>query len=57
MSLEEKRKRLELMRVQVARKELEYKIEEKMEEISRMEAHIKTQLEKEAQLELELDKK
>ncbi len=57
MSLEEKKKRLELMRVQVARQELEFKIEERMEEVKRLEEHIKIQIEKESQLLAELNNK
>jgi hypothetical protein len=50
MSLEKKKTQVELMRVQTARMELEYKIEERKEEIRRMEEHIKIQNEKEAEL-------
>lgn len=53
--LDVKRKKLELMRVQTARYELEFKIEEKQDEIKRLEDHIKIQLEKEASLLKELD--
>lgn len=38
------------MRVQTARMELEYKIEERKEEIKRMEEHILIQVEKEKDL-------
>ena len=49
-SLELKKTQVELMRVQTARMELEYKIEERLEDIKRMEDHIKTQEEKEKEL-------
>ena len=54
MSLELKRKELELMRVETARKELEFKIEERLDEINRLEDHIKVQLQKEADIKNEL---
>lgn len=50
MSLEYKKLQVELMRVQTARMELEYKIEERKEEIKRMEEHIKIQADKEIEL-------
>lgn len=50
MSLEKKKTQVELMRVQTARMELEYKIEERKEEIRRMEEHIKIQIDKEVEL-------
>lgn len=50
MTLDDKRKKLELMRVQTARYELEFKIEEKLEEIERLKEHIKIQIEREKQL-------
>lgn len=49
-SLELKRTQVELMRVTTARMELEYKIEERKDEIKRMEDHIKIQFEKEMEL-------
>lgn len=52
--LDIKRKELELGRVEQARKELEFKIEERMEEIERLKSHINVQLEKEQQLKEEL---
>lgn len=55
MSLEAKRKQLELMRVEMARKELEFKIEERSEEIKRIQDNIKIQLEKEAELKKEIE--
>lgn len=54
MSIEQKRKQLELNRVRVAREELELKIEERMEEIARLKGHIETQINKETELEQEL---
>lgn len=48
--LEIKKLQVELMRVQTARMELEYKIEEKQEEIKRMHEHILIQIEKEKEL-------
>ena len=56
MSLEVKRKKLELVRVQAARQELEFKIEERMHEIDKLKEHIKIQLDKEAELIKELGK-
>lgn len=50
MSLELKRKQLELARVQMARNELEFKIEEKSDEINRLREHIKIQEQKEKEL-------
>lgn len=54
MSLELKRKEVELMRVHVARQELELKIAERQEEISRLENHILTQLAAEERLKEEI---
>ena len=51
MSLEQKKLQVELMRVQTARLELEYKIEEKLDEIRRMKEHIEIQVNKESELE------
>lgn len=50
MSLELKKLQVELMRVQTARMELEYKIEERLEEIERMKTHIKIQEDREVEL-------
>lgn len=50
MNLEQKRKKLELARVQMARSELEFKVEEKMEEIKRLQDNIKIQENKELEL-------
>jgi C4-dicarboxylate-specific signal transduction histidine kinase len=51
MSLDLKKKELELERVKLSRKELEFKIEERLDEIKRLEDHIKIQIEKENELE------
>lgn len=56
MSLELSRKKLELMRVETARHELEFKIEERLEEIKRIQEHIRIQKEKEEQLKQEIKK-
>lgn len=50
MSLEKKKMQVELMRVQTARMELEYKIEERKDEIKRMMEHVRIQEEKEQEL-------
>lgn len=50
MSLELKKTQLELQRVQTARMELEYKVDEKIDEIERMKLHIIIQTDKEAEL-------
>lgn len=52
--LDVKRKKLELARVQMAKNELEFKIEERMEEISRIQAQIQIQKEKENELSSEI---
>ena len=54
MSIEIKRKKLELSRVQLAREEQEFKVEEKMEEIGRLEALIEIQTKKENELKAEI---
>lgn len=54
MSIEVKRKKLELSRVQVAREEQEFKIAERQEEIARLEAMIEIQKAKEEQLKQEI---
>lgn len=56
MSLEKKKKQLELSRVRLAREEMELKIQERMEEIERLEGFIKVQHDKEVELEQELQK-
>lgn len=55
MSLDKKRKQLELMRVQTARYELEFKIEERLEEIERLKDHVQVQIKREQELKKELD--
>lgn len=57
MSLDLKRKKLELSRVRIAREELEFRIEERTEEIKRLQEHIQIQKDKELQLENELQGK
>lgn len=54
MSIDLKRKKLELSRVQLAREEQELKIEERMEEIKRIEALIEIQKKKEDELTAEI---
>jgi hypothetical protein len=54
VGLELKRKKLELLQVDTARHELEFKIEEKMDEIKRIENHIKIQKERELSLASEI---
>lgn len=53
-SIEIKRKKFELARVELARQEQELKIEEKMEEISRLQAIIEIQKNKEQDLKAEI---
>lgn len=54
MSLELKRKELELSRVELARQEQELKIEERMDEIHRLEKMIEIQKAKETELKAEI---
>lgn len=54
MSIEQKRKKLELSRVKLARQELELKIEERLDEVERLKQHIEIQLTKEKELEQEI---
>ena len=56
MSLETKRKELELIKVAAARAELEFKILEKLEEIERIKQNITIQLKREAELREEIKK-
>ncbi len=56
MSLEQKRKEIELMRVRTARGEMELRIAERMEEITRLEESIKIQNQAEIKLIEELKK-
>ena len=53
-SLEKQKKELELARVTLAKKELEFKILEREEEISRLKEHISVQDKKISELTLEL---
>jgi hypothetical protein len=54
MSIELKRKQLELARVELARQEQELKIEERFEEISRLKQTIEIQVNKEQELKAEI---
>lgn len=54
MSLDLMRKKVELMRVQTARHELELKIQEKLDEIKRVEESIKIQKSRELELDKEI---
>lgn len=54
--MELKRKKLELSRVSLAREEQEFKIEERMEEIRRLQAMIEIQMKKEQELQAEIAK-
>ena len=53
-TIEIKRKKLELSRVELARQEQELKIEEKREEIGKLEAMIEIQTKKETELKAEI---
>lgn len=53
-SIDVKRKKLELSRVELARQEQEFKIEERMEEVNRLKAMIEVQKNKENDLRVEL---
>lgn len=53
--IEVKRKRLELSRVQLAKQEQEFKIEERMEEVARLQATIQIQLNRENELKEEIN--
>lgn len=55
MSLEQKKKQLEYARVKLAREELELKIEERIDEIKRLEAAIEIQVAKEVELLRDID--
>lgn len=55
MSLEKKKLQLELMRVQTAKLDLELKIDERKEEIKRLEEHIAIQAKREIELKQELE--
>jgi hypothetical protein len=54
MTLEQKKKHLELQRVKLAQQELEFKIEEKLEEIERLKTHIAIQKQTVERLETEI---
>lgn len=54
--LEIKRKKLELARVQISKQELEFKIEERLDEIKRIKEHIEIQIKREKELIEELNK-
>lgn len=56
-ALEQKRRELDLRRVQTARFELELKVEERLEEIERLREHIKIQIAKESEIQKELETK
>jgi len=56
MTLDTKKKELELARVQLARQEMEFKIEERLEEIERLKSNIEIQIKKENELKAELGK-
>ena len=56
MALEKKRISAELLRVQASRAEMEYLIEQRLEEIERLKQNINKQLEAEGRLQAELDK-
>lgn len=53
-NLEIKKLKMELLKVAAAKAELEYKIEERQEDIRRIEEHIKLQEEREKKLEVQL---
>jgi hypothetical protein len=53
--IELKKLKVELMRVQAARAELELRIDERMEEIQRVKENIEIQLKKEAELESRIE--
>lgn len=53
-SLEEKKVKAELFRVQAAKAEMEYIVAQRLEEIERLEMNIKLQEEKEAELKAKL---
>ena len=53
-NLEIKRKKLDLARIQMARQEMEFKIEERLEEIERLKLNIEVQSKRETELEQEL---
>lgn len=54
-SLELKRMKLELVKVGAARHELEFRIEERLDEINRLKDHVKVQEDKEAELKAKIE--
>jgi hypothetical protein len=54
-SLELKRMKLELIKVAAARHEIEFRIEERLDEINRLEEHIKVQEAKEVELKAKIE--
>lgn len=52
--MEIKRKKLELSRVEMARKELEFKIDERAEEIIKLQGFVEIQIKKEEELKVDL---
>ena len=56
LTLEQKRTKLELLRVSAARAEMEFKIEERLSEIERIKEHIEIQLKREAELKEQISK-
>lgn len=54
MSLEKRKKEVELARVRTARMELELKIDEKLDEIEKLKQHVEIQIKKEKELENEI---
>lgn len=53
--LDLKRMELELIKVAAARAEMEFRIEERLEDINRIKDNIKIQLDKEAELQAKVD--
>lgn len=49
-ALDLKRMKLELVKVAAARAELEFRVEERLDEINRIQEHVKVQTDKEAEL-------
>lgn len=54
-NLDLKRIKLELVKVAAARAELEFRIEERLDEIERLKEHIKVQLDREEELTLKIE--
>lgn len=55
LPLELKRIKLELVKVAAARHDIEFRIEERLDEIDRLKEHIKIQIAKEAELKAKID--